>query len=704
MKATETKCLPFLKRTVQFQIPIYQRAYSWTAAQCLQLWDDVVRAGEDEETDSHFVGSIVYVHEGHFAAIELPRLLVIDGQQRLTTLSLLIMAFAREVAMRPEAERPPEVNAESFLRYHLTNPLEDGEGRYKLVLTYGDRETLRRLIDGKPTDSPGIESSPQVVENLALFRDALKRASPATLAAAYRGLNKLMMIDVSLEREHDDPQLIFESLNSTGLALSQADLIRNYVLMGLDPQAQKELFEAHWQPMERAFGAEHYVQHFDRFVRHYLTMRTRQIPRIRQVYREFKAYVSGKVVSEVVADLHRFAGYYTRITGIGTRHEPDVSLRRTFKHLDRLQVDTALPFLLEVYDDYATELIDLAALRAVAGHVESYVVRRVLCDVPTNTLNKMFAALADRLDKAEPASYLGQVEVALRRLTGNRRFPGDAELREKLHVKDIYSLRTCGYILEKLENHGRKEPVRVMDFTIEHVLPQKVDLSQEWRKALGDDWQAERERWLHTLGNLTLTGYNSELSDRPFDFKRRHEGGFENSPLWLNRSIRGLNVWDAEAIQKRTTTLTDRALEVWPLPDVDEASLRRPEDGEGDSEYTLDDHQHLVGPVRELYELLHRQIKALDPRIERVVRKMHIAYVLDGHVVDVVVQTRRLLLYFDVPPEELDDPESRVRDMTGRGHWGGGDSQVRVRDSADLGAALHLIRQSYRVHGGAEGQ
>ena len=627
---------------------------------------------------------------------------MIDGQQRLTTLSLLIMAFAREVAKRPEAERPAEVNAESFLRYHLTNPLEEGEGRYKLVLTYGDRETLRRLIDEEPTDGPGIEGSPQVLKNLELFREKLRDAGPATLAAAYRGLGKLMMIDVSLEREHDDPQLIFESLNSTGLALSQADLIRNFVLMGLDPQAQKQLFEKHWRPMERAFGAEHYVQHFDRFVRHYLTMRTRQIPRIRQVYRAFKAYVSGKSVIAVVADLHRFAGHYTRIAGIGAKPESDVRLRQTLQHLDRLQVDTALPFLLEVYDDYAAGLIDVEAVRAVAGHVESYVLRRVLCDVPTNTLNKTFAALADRLDKGEPGSYVGQVEVVLRRLTGSRRFPADAELREKLHVKDVYSLRTCGYILEKLENHGRKEPVRVIDYTIEHVLPQNPDLSQAWRDALGGDWQAERERWLHTLGNLTLTGYNSEMGDRPFAAKLSHDKwGFEKSPLWLNGSIRGLRTWDADAIQERTATLTDRVLKVWPLPDVDEASLRRPGDGEGDSEYTLDDHKHLVGPVRELYDLLHRQIEALDPRIERVVRKMHIAYVLDGHVVDVVVQTRRLLLYFDVPPEDLDDPDGRVRDMTGRGHWGGGDAQVRVRRTADLGAALHLVRQSYRRHGGA---
>ncbi|MEM6552582.1 MAG: DUF262 domain-containing protein [Planctomycetota bacterium] len=247
MKANEANCLTFLKKTAQFVIPIYQRPYSWSEQQCRQLWDDVVRSGKDDEVDSHFIGSIVYVQDGVYQASEVPRLLVIDGQQRLTTLSLLILALAEEAKRRGDAgdELPDDLSPRKLRRYHLMNAEEEGDQRYKLMLTYGDAETLRRLVDGKATDHPGVEASPRVMENVGAFRSWLAESSVAHLAAVHHGLGKLMMIDVSLDPKHDDPQLIFESLNSTGLALSQADLIRNYVLMGLEPAEQKRLYEDH---------------------------------------------------------------------------------------------------------------------------------------------------------------------------------------------------------------------------------------------------------------------------------------------------------------------------------------------------------------------------------------------------------------------------------------------------------------------------
>ena len=466
MKANEANCLSFLKKTAQFVIPIYQRPYSWSEQQCRQLWDDVVRSGSDDDVDSHFIGSIVYVQDGVYQASEVPRLLVIDGQQRLTTLSLLILSLAEEAKRRgdAEAELPDDLSQRKLRRYHLINAEEEGDQRYKLMLTYGDAETLRRLVDGKAVDEPGVEASSRVMENVKAFRTWLGECSSDELAAVHLGLGKLMMIDVSLDREHDDPQLIFESLNSTGLALSQADLIRNYVLMGLPPKEQKRLYEDHWQPMEKAFGTEAYLKHFDRFVRHFLTMKTRSIPRIRQVYRAFKRYCRDVPVEAAVADLHRFAGHYVRITGLAT--EPDKRLQRMFDHLDRLQVDTALPLLLEAYDDFAGGVIGLDQLRTVVETVESYVFRRVLCDIPTNTLNKTFASLATRIDKAVPDEYVESLQAALLLLTGPRRFPGDTELASNLQSKDVYSLRTRGYLLEKLENFGRKEPIRVDAFNL----------------------------------------------------------------------------------------------------------------------------------------------------------------------------------------------------------------------------------------------
>ena len=700
MKANEANCLTFLKKTAQFVIPIYQRPYSWSEQQCRQLWDDVARSGKDDEVDSHFIGSIVYVQDGVYQASEVPRLLVIDGQQRLTTLSLLILALAEEAKRRDEAEAalPDDLSPRKLRRYHLINAEEEGDQRYKLMLTYGDAETLRRLVDGKAVDEPGIEASPRVMENVAAFRGWLTDCSANELTAVHRGLAKLMMIDVSLDREHDDPQLIFESLNSTGLALSQADLIRNYVLMGLPPKEQKRLYEDHWQPMERAFGTDAYLKHFDRFVRHFLTMKTRSIPRLRQVYRAFKHYCRNVPVEEAVADLHRFAGYYVRITGLA--REPDKRLQRMFEHLDWLQVDTALPLLLEAYDDFAQGLIGLDQLREVVATVESYVFRRVLCDIPTNTLNKTFASLATRIQKAEPNQYLESLQATLLLLTGSRRFPGDAELESNLQTKDVYSLRTRGYLLEKLENFRRKEPIRVDEFTIEHVLPQNPELPTEWREALGANWKREQERLLHTLGNLTLTGYNSELSDRSFSLKRQHEGGFANSPLWLNRSLAKRTNWDAAAIEGRTQELTERVLKVWPSPELDDAILDRYRRRRDTKSYTLADHPKLVGSVRNLFDQLHERIMSLDPNIKQVIKKKSIGYVLDGHIVDINAQNERLRLHLDVKPETLNDPQGRVENVRGKGHWGVGDARLRLRGAADFEPVMHLIRQSYRRHGG----
>ena len=700
MKANETKCLHFLKQPKQFQIPIYQRPYSWTRRQCEQLWKDVARAGDDADTDSHFVGSIVYIHDGLFAASDLPRLLVIDGQQRLTTLSLLILALADEAERRIEAGEGDDLDAEprKLRNYHLVNPEEEGELRYKLLLTYGDRETLCRLIDVKPVDAPGMTPSPRVVQNLEHFRGKLADATAEQINAVWAGMNKLMMIDVSLDRQHDDPQLIFESLNSTGLELSQADLIRNYVLMGLASKAQRDLFEGHWQPMERAFGQDNYAKSFDGFVRHYLTLRTRQIPNIRQVYREFKRYCQERDAAVVVADLHRFAGHFVRIS-LGA--EPDKVLRRRFAHLARLEVKTAMPFLLEVYDDFSQGVICLAELREVVGLVESYVFRRVLCDIPTNTLNKTFAALATRIDKSSASAYVESLRAAFLLMRGSTRFPADAELVEKLEVKDVYNLRTRDYCLAKLENHGRKEQATVSHYTIEHVLPQNRNLSSEWTDMLGPDWKHVQERRLHTLGNLTLTGYNSELSDRPFADKRDHEGGFANSPLWLNKSLAKLDHWDEAAIESRGNMLAKRAVNVWPAPHLDDDVLQTYRKTE-EAEYDLAHHGVEVGPAAELYEKLHHRIMALDDKITRQVRKFHIAYKLDRNFADVAPLRSALDIFLNVKAGQIDDPDKIAKNMTGIGHQGNGDLRLRLRSVSQLDDFMPLIRQSYLLHGGSE--
>src|ERR1700674_1146320 len=334
MKATEARLLEFLKKSPQFLIPIYQRTYSWTERQCRQLWDDILRAGRNDLISAHFVGSIVYVEKGLYQVSSQSPLLVIDGQQRLTTITLLIEALSRAVG----SEEPLDGFSSKKLRnYYLLNPLEDGERRYKLVLSQTDKTSLKALLDQQlmPHDH-----SLRVEGNFALFQEWVA-ALEGDFLPLCKGLAKLVIVDISLNRDQDNPQLIFESLNSTGRELSQADLIRNFILMGLEPQLQTKLYEQFWRPMEVDFGQEGYATHFDGFMRHYLTVKTGEIPNVREVYEGFKQDarlpgVAGAGVEALVAHIRAFAGYYCAMA-LGS--EADADLKAAFHDIRELKVD-----------------------------------------------------------------------------------------------------------------------------------------------------------------------------------------------------------------------------------------------------------------------------------------------------------------------------------------------------------------------------
>ena len=275
MKATEAKLLEFIKKSPQFVIPIYQRTYSWTEKECKQIWDDIIRCGSNEKISAHFIGSVVYVEKGLYSVSSQTPLLVIDGQQRLTTITLLLAALTEVIG----DEEPVEDFSKNKLKgYYLTNPLESGDKYYKLILSQTDNQSLKAILDSaeQPEDK-----SIRVTENFQLFITWLE--AEKDLKAVCTGLSKLMVVDISLDRDQDNPQLIFESMNSTGKELSQADLIRNYILMGLEPELQTRMYEQYWRPMELAFGQDAYSKHFDGFMRHFLIVKTGDIPKIGEV-------------------------------------------------------------------------------------------------------------------------------------------------------------------------------------------------------------------------------------------------------------------------------------------------------------------------------------------------------------------------------------------------------------------------------------
>jgi len=267
MKATEAKLLDFLKKSPQFVIPIYQRTYSWTQQECRQLWDDILRTGNNSAISAHFLGSIVYIEKGLYQVMAQPPLLVIDGQQRLTSVMLVLEALARHIG---DTEPVDGFSAKKLRSYYLLNTFEEGERGFKLILTQTDKASLLALMQQKPLPTP---ESQRIAGNFAFFEERVKSLD-GDLIALCKGLAKLVIVDIALNRDQDNPQLIFESMNSTGRELSQADLIRNYVLMGLEPAHQTKIYEDHWRPMEVAFPQEAYGSHFDGFMRHYLTFKT----------------------------------------------------------------------------------------------------------------------------------------------------------------------------------------------------------------------------------------------------------------------------------------------------------------------------------------------------------------------------------------------------------------------------------------------
>ena len=464
MKATEAKFLDFLKKSPQFVIPIYQRTYSWSERECHQLWDDIVRAGSDDTISAHFVGSIVYIEKGLYHVSSQSPLLVIDGQQRLTTVTLILEALARQLG---DDEPVDGFSAKKLRSYYLLNPLEEGERGFKLLLTQTDKASLLALVQQKAQPA---DQSLRVTENFAFFKEQVKNLG-SDLPALCHGLAKLVVVDISLSREQDNPQLIFESMNSTGRALSQADLIRNFVLMGLEPAHQTRLYEDHWRPMEVGFGQEGYGSHFDSFMRHYLTLKTGEIPNVRAVYEAFKSHarmpgIAAACVDALVKDIRAFAGYYC---AMALGKETDKKLAKAFRDLRELKVDVAYPFLLELYDDYSYGRLDSTDLEAAVRLVEAYVFRRAVCAIPTNSLNKTFATFGRALRKDR---YLESIQAYLLTLPSYRRFPGDEEFKREFVVRDLYNFPRRSYWLRRLENHGRKERVPVDEYTIEHILPQ----------------------------------------------------------------------------------------------------------------------------------------------------------------------------------------------------------------------------------------
>jgi uncharacterized protein with ParB-like and HNH nuclease domain/predicted transport protein len=695
MQAVSQSLTKLIDGRVQYIIPVFQRDYSWTEEQCAQLWNDVLNIASLPSPTQHFVGSIVYAPT-HDTAARLPRWLLIDGQQRLTTVMLLVAAlrdYLKEIGYNDPYLTSATLDSQ-FLRNVDLPPVN----RPKLVLRRHDHETLHALLDG---DEPPSKESERIRENYQYFRQVVPKVDPTTI---YAGINRLEIVDVTLQT-HDNPQSIFESLNSTGLDLSPSDLIRNFILMSRPEADQTRLYESIWYKIEVLFRRHEHI--FDNFARDYVALKTEATKQGKsdEIYsmfrRSFASFCEASGgLEEALSEIHRHARYYAAFSL--DRGNPDQSLRTPLKQLRRL-VDVPAILVMRLFDCHErVGSLPIEEFSEALNLLESYVFRRAICGLQTRGYWSVFAAISHRIDEQNP---LKSLKVCLARQSENYRFPHDQEFKSQLEQQDIYGKRVCRVLLERLENFNTKEPSNTSEYSIEHIMPQNERLPEAWREMLGPDWKTIQEHWLHRLGNLTLTAYNSEISDRSFETKKMIAGGFSDSAVRLNKFVREQAVWTDAEMHRRGVDLASRGLRIWTELQVsrallDEAKrtelLRRAELGSVER-VTMDDH------ARGLFRGLRDQVMGFEQGIVEVAEGQSISYHAGGFFVEVLPRTGRLLLLLAPGFNEIEDANGIAVDSTQWKFFVGskydGGVAVDVRDDKDVGQAIPLIKQALELVG-----
>ena len=520
MKASETNILKFMEGSKQFQIPIYQREYKWTNKHCKELMKNIKEI-MNEEIENHFIGSVVYIQDGIYQSSTIPIFFIIDGQQRITTISLLLLAIAK-------LNRKIK---DKIYDLYLINKYDENN-KYKLLSKENDHKVYVKLLENLDLDDD--DKTTAIYKNYMYFLKEIE--SEETAHEIFNILYNIYVVDVALDRNNDDPQKIFESLNSTGLKLKQSDMIRNFLLMSFEGAEQKNIYNNHWMTVQLKVG-ENYL---DNFFRDFLTALTYTIPNKNNVFNDFKEYVKrenskGNTSIEILKLIHKYSLYYGWIL-----HSEDT------KWIRELKSSVSYPFLLRIKHKFEKDEIDNKALTNILNLVESYIFRRKICGVPTNSLNKTFAKLGDINELLDYESY--------------KRFPTDDEFKESLK-KDIYGLDVDRYMLNKIENYYSKIEKNVESSSIEHIIPKTI--TDEWKKELGENWEEIYKKYCHRLGNLTLSEHNSEIGNKCFKDKLKY---YKKSSFSINNYFREnefINGFNEHELLKREEKLIDECLKIW---------------------------------------------------------------------------------------------------------------------------------------------
>lgn len=556
MKANETTMKKYLEGSKQFMVPLFQRTYSWKRDNIRKLWEDIEETRGGKGVSSHFFGSFVTVPVPSPAS-GVSKYTIIDGQQRLTTICILLAALRNRIlAVRPDYENRDEIN-ESYL-FNKFHP----EAKHKVVPTQADRDVFFTILR---EPNPPVDNDHLITQAYKYFRDKLFAKELDNLEVLVSLQNTLLLnfsiVDIQIE-DKDNPYVIFETLNWRGTPLTQADLIRNYLFMNIRETKQQEVYERTWLPMQQRLN-----DHLESYIRHYLAMGG-SIPNFEKIYATFTDMAEAKTkdraakeekeaaTTDRMKDLAKFSNYYIKF--LNPQNEPEQRLKRYFHKLSRLEVTTSYPLLLKLYDDCASGKLSLDDFSECLRCIETYIVRRAVCGIPTNVLNKYFPTIYNSLDQDSMANSLRN---KLKGGVGSRSMPVNEEFKQCLKQRKLFGNKILRYVLEEMERQINKEAPPLEKLQVEHIMPQK--LSDEWKNELGSEWELVHQKYSDTLGNVTLTGYNPEYSNKLFVEKRDMEKGFKDSGLQMNRNLAKLERWTEREIVDRAEQLSEIALRIW---------------------------------------------------------------------------------------------------------------------------------------------
>ena len=558
MRANDEDFIKLLRNNQLFEIPIYQRKYSWDKKQCNQLFDDIEKIGKTDKT--HFMGPIVFR-----IGSDTDHLIIIDGQQRMTTLSLLLASIANFLIKNSEYEEILNTTVKKVVNKYLLNVEEDGDYKYKLHLTDDDNIIYRKIIDSITSNNELIINEKEKNNKVyGIFDHYSRKLKEENIENIWKGIEKLTLVKIRLEEE--PPQVIFESLNSTGKTLEDTDLIRNFLLMDLKPNQQKHIYYTYWHQIEKVFDEaklNNKKEKFEGFISAYLNIVYKNAVSTK-IYDEFRqAAARFDTIEELVQDITKYWKFYEKIV---FEKETNQKLLKSFKSLNLLPYKTMRPFIMRLYEDYEKGSLPLDDFIEIINLTESYMFRRSICNLDSQSLKGFFSRMYFSLDKDD---YLEHYRYKLNTASGKKNMPNNEDFEKYFTSEDIFNSNIKYYVLLKLNDFGRDEITDIKNCTVEHIMPQNTNLSKEWQEELGIDWKRVHDTYLHTIGNLTLTASNSKLGDKTFKEKKEMPlYGYNASQLNINKYLKNINKWDEDEIINRGNYLYNLAQEIWQFPEI----------------------------------------------------------------------------------------------------------------------------------------